>query len=422
MAAKTITLPQIPGVGAELEDYVAALFQASGYFVEKNIVERAPDEVLELDIVATYYSSAGAESMIVEAKGGKWGYPDIFKVVGWMRYLGQRQGAFFVKNGSKDVEQVRARFDPLNVKFVDLGDFSAAIEIFKDAGLGMPSGNGDVALWRYSNMIERRMTSKLMAFMKSNGDKEGPREIVNYHRLVSNGVFFAQTALDTVALLYEAYKSHPKLSLACARELEGEPFDAFDVSGPSVLIRRVLLEGSPVLLQTSLYAEHRARLAILRGAVNLLMLEGELGLSDATYDSLPSSFCDGIAWLRKRKTYFRYPVLWQHLLWGWGGFYLTHKLDDEYKWMSSFSGVPRDEIPSALAAFDKFFPIDGGWFVEAGRSDILAVKMMPMAFQGLGVHHRAKRYGYASVNEFGGAAYTITNLARWYANTFDFLS
>lgn len=70
MSNNAVVLTDIPNAGTDLEDYVAALYQATGYYIEKNLVERAPDEVLELDIVATYYHESQSSSMIVEAKGG----------------------------------------------------------------------------------------------------------------------------------------------------------------------------------------------------------------------------------------------------------------------------------------------------------------------------------------------------------------
>lgn len=38
----TVTLSEIPEPGDDLEDYVAALFQPAGFFVEKNLTERDP--------------------------------------------------------------------------------------------------------------------------------------------------------------------------------------------------------------------------------------------------------------------------------------------------------------------------------------------------------------------------------------------
>lgn len=87
MGNKVVTLPESPK-GEELEDYIAALFQASGHFVEKQIIERDPADILELDIFATDYGPDEVVRRLVEVKGGKWGFTDLFKVVGWMEYLG----------------------------------------------------------------------------------------------------------------------------------------------------------------------------------------------------------------------------------------------------------------------------------------------------------------------------------------------
>ena len=72
----SITIPDVPASGADLEDYVAALFQSAGFFVEKNIVERTDpgSPVLELDGVATSYAETPAQAVLIEAKGGDWGY------------------------------------------------------------------------------------------------------------------------------------------------------------------------------------------------------------------------------------------------------------------------------------------------------------------------------------------------------------
>ncbi|WP_028813591.1 hypothetical protein [Streptomyces flavidovirens] len=73
MSKRVVKLPDIPGAGEELEDYIAALFQASGHFVEKQIVESDPADLLELDIVTTDYAGEQASRRLIEVKGGKGG-------------------------------------------------------------------------------------------------------------------------------------------------------------------------------------------------------------------------------------------------------------------------------------------------------------------------------------------------------------
>ena len=83
-----VKLPQIPK-DHNYEDFIAAHLNAEGYFLERGIHKREGEEILELDIVTNKYTSAGEiEKTFLEAKSGhKWGFPDIFKVKGWMVYL-----------------------------------------------------------------------------------------------------------------------------------------------------------------------------------------------------------------------------------------------------------------------------------------------------------------------------------------------
>jgi hypothetical protein len=68
-------------------------------------------EVLELDIVATDYGSEERRSVLAEVKCGGWGFPDLFKLVGWMQYLGIEYGAFFIsKSAHKDIATVKAKW------------------------------------------------------------------------------------------------------------------------------------------------------------------------------------------------------------------------------------------------------------------------------------------------------------------------
>ncbi|MFE3525345.1 hypothetical protein ACFXOD_27695 [Streptomyces sp. NPDC059161] len=72
MGNKVVALPENPQ-GEALEDYKAALFQASGHFVEKQIIESDPADILELGIFATDYGPEKEVGRLIEAKGGGWG-------------------------------------------------------------------------------------------------------------------------------------------------------------------------------------------------------------------------------------------------------------------------------------------------------------------------------------------------------------
>jgi hypothetical protein len=116
--AKTaVELPDIPSQATDLEDAAAALYQASGYFVERNVIEKDVNEILELDVVATSYEADSPSSVIAEAKSGDWGYADLFKLYGWMHYLRITRGALFVTKTpeGKELAKVRAKIAPLGI-------------------------------------------------------------------------------------------------------------------------------------------------------------------------------------------------------------------------------------------------------------------------------------------------------------------
>ncbi|MFE9552513.1 hypothetical protein ACFYOD_03325 [Streptomyces sp. NPDC006703] len=54
--------------------------------MENQITESDPADIRELDIFATDYGPEKAVRRLIEAKGGGWGFTDLFKVVGWMKY------------------------------------------------------------------------------------------------------------------------------------------------------------------------------------------------------------------------------------------------------------------------------------------------------------------------------------------------
>lgn len=433
MATKAIHLPDVPEAGPGLEDYVAALFQASGHYVEKNLIQRDPEEVLELDVVATDYSAEEPFSTLVEAKGGAWGYPDAFKMVGWMAYLGMKRGALFVKKADKDLDAVNERITTLGLKVIMLDDFSKATDTFSDAGFGTKADDVLVTLWRHSFNRERHLTKLVQAQKKSMQDRKGPAAALDYQRLTNDGTFFARTPRESLDILYNAYKEHPKLTLAAALELDGLPFDPQVGATTSPKLIEAMRQGNHPLLQACMYTEHRARIALLKAAVDYCCAHPDgpprlqpgqvLDWEALLYVALPTSFQDALLWLRKQPTFKRYALFWQQFMWGWGGFYLEDRVEQEFVWMSKYSGIPEAEIPTALEAYDRFFPA-GGWLVAPGATDARRVKMTPMLFHGIGAHHRRQEYnvkeGFSELN--CKSFYTAKDLASWVNCTVNFLA
>lgn len=413
-----VELSDFPETGEELEDYVAALFLAAGHFVEKNITEQ---NVLELDIVATDYEQDPPRVILSEAKSGHWGYGELFKVVGWMRYLKITEGAFFCQGADgKNLDHVAGVFEPMDVALVDLGDFADPVGTFTAAGLPLIEHPDEITHWRWVHHTERLLTARLISMAKDS-DAEGPRAVLTYHRLVNDGIFFEPTIASRLQALYAAYQSHPRLTLSCAREMDGHAFDPEVLPGSaSDRITEALRLGDHLLLQAAFYAEHRAKLAILKAAIDMacrlpkvvakLVGPGfKMGVP-----LLPESFVEGLAWLTSQPTYKQYARLWQTFLWSWGGFYLEDREEQEFAWLSAHSGVPENEIGTALDAFDQFFPAGPSWITTAGMTHCRIVKMVPVMFRGLGAYHRMLAYGVETYQALGYADYTGSDMARWH--------
>ena len=83
-----IDTPKLPK-DDDYEDYISSYFLAKGYFVESRL-RLSPDstEILELDLVCSPSDSLGYDRILVDAKSGSWGFPDLFKIFGWRTYLG----------------------------------------------------------------------------------------------------------------------------------------------------------------------------------------------------------------------------------------------------------------------------------------------------------------------------------------------
>jgi hypothetical protein len=406
-----VELPAVPAAGRELEDYVAGLFQAAGYFVERGIHERSFTDILELDAVATRYDAPTPTSILVEAKGGRWGFPDVFKVVGWMQYLGISRGGFFVREAAFPAlpSKVREKMAPLGVALVDLADFRDPVERFQAAGFGVIREPRMTGLWRYSFWVERNLLERLRACRRQAPPGSAPAAVLAYHDLIHDHVFFIKEEDERLRLLYEAYRSHPKLTLSLAQEIGGGTKAA-----RNEVVRQALFEGQHASLQASLYIEHRARISILKAAIDLLCR----GSDGSPRRGLPASFSKGLRVLRERPSFLRYALLWQVFLWGLGGFYLADRADEELGWLSDQTGIPREELPRALASFDDLFPLgESSWLVPLKGTSIVATKMVPMPFRGIGALQRLRRYGLRTYDDLGYTDRTAHDLNRWHRST-----
>ena len=185
-----------------------------------------------------------------------------------------------------------------------------------------------------------------------------------------------------------------------------------------------MISGRCALLQACFYLEHRARLSILKAAIDYVCLKEagllrprppaeEIDYEQLLFEILPASFHAGLNQLKTEPYFRRYALFWQVFLWGFGGFYLRDRKGVEFEWLAEQTGVPVEEIPRALRAFDILFPTADSWVTEAGPSQCTIVKMVPLAFRGLGAYHRLRRYKLKQYKDFNYKDYTINDLVKW---------
>ncbi|ANE40849.1 hypothetical protein JM64_01620 [Fervidobacterium ngatamarikiense] len=395
--------------GKDFEDYVAALLQVSGAFVERNI---SGGDILELDIVATnFLNEESSETTIVEVKSGDWGLTDAFKLKGWMEFLGKEKGLMVYSRHfgkTMGIEKVRSRLAKIGVELRnvsnDLDDWERAMSSLK-LQRNDKICKYDIEIWTKSYKLERKVIECLNSLKKgtsnckfTNQDSSPncAKDIHDYYNTVNNKVFFLE---DNVEKLNELYKDHSskgyRLSERCMAGLQRDTSEKRSI--PHELFDQTFYNCEFNILQISTYVEHKARLSILRTATELLI---NSSLKD--FAKLPGSLSKGMSRIRSEKYFYLYPTFWQWFLWAFGGFILKERENDEYKILSDKTGLPVEEVKNAMEVYNKLFPIRGGkkWLVDLSDRDgyeqkieLKQVILFPCVLRGLGVLYRTYLYG-----------------------------
>jgi len=144
-------------------------------------------------------------------------------------------------------------------------------------------------------------------------------------------------------------------------------------------------------------------LAILKNAIDYkLYKDAGIGnktenvkiLGDITLmDFLPLSFKKGLDVISKHRYFHMYPIFWQWFMWLFGGFILKDYEEKEHEVLSQKTGIPIEEIPNALEAYQILFPRDDGWLTDLSpNSNIKMMKMFPVPFMGVGANYRRLLY------------------------------
>ncbi len=436
-----VALPKLPQ-GPEFEEYVSAYFQCGGFHVERQLIERGEDEVLELDIITTNYrQNAVPDIRLLEIKSGKWGFADIFKVKGWMVYLGLSDGKFVVREDRKFLLFFVGKSKSLGIDLIcipDLKDTAKALKSFTNID---HCEGFETPCWRFSYWTERNVLKRLYAAKKKDHKVQRYNALAEYFFLINSRTFFTENIVLRVEQLYKTFQEFPNISAKCANESMGKPFDAEYEALPKEVFAETYYECRLNDVAISCFIEHRARLAILKNAIDYIIYRNagdksktvaveSITMSGKTWEwshmnFLPKAFRDGLDEIAKEPYFHCYPVFWQWFLWFFGGFILTDLREKEYELFARYTGVPSKEIPNAIQAYEKLFPMDKGWFTDLGpNSKIEKIKMMSVPFMGIGANVR--RFAYAKSEDFEkiptGGQFTIKDLKTWNNTTVELLS
>ncbi len=429
-------LPDLP-VGKEFEEFLAAYLQASGRYVERNIIDRQEQDVLELDIIATDYKKATAPDLsLIEVKSGDWGFGDVFKLRGWLHYLNLPHGILLVNAIRDPFEFYQKIGESIGIAVIAVPDLKKTNESLKPVGVSAKVKPDDVLTWRFSYWAERQLLAMLTAKKKSSASCKRYFALDRYISLVNNRLFFTKNVIQRADALYDTFREYPHISAKVGHEMCGADFDREQEKIPGNVFEACYYKGQLNDLCISTYVENRARLSVMKSAIDYrlfkeagsdqnekeLIVFGDKKFEIGLLDALPKSFKGGLNKLATHKYFHRYPVFWQWFLWFFGGFIWLEREKEEHALLAERTGIPVEEIPNALSAYEILFEREGGWFRDIESIRVMA--LVPPPFMGVGANFR--RLVYSDKKDFEGlkisGTYAKLNLLRFNNMTVELLN
>jgi len=424
--SEPIELNKIPK-DEEYEDYICAFLQAGGLYVERSIIHREVEELLELDILTTNFQQTSADNLLIEIKSGGWGFSDIFKIRGWLTYLNYENGCFIVQKSNPSIEYFKDKAKELNIKLIDNSDLSQTKNSLNHL-LQIQPEESEIEIIRLAFLLERKLLKRIKDLKKANYKAKGTLEcyakLDDYFFKINSGSFFTRDPIKRINQLFESYLKNKNITAKICHELNGGAFDDVDVNElTNRCYEETFYKAENSILQVSLYVEHLARITILKCVIEHLVdkLKGDYDETKFSnilnYTSLPNTIREGLSEIKDDIYFHLYPRFWQFFTYVFGGFILTDLKDKEFDLLSRKTGVPIDEIPNAFDAFNKVFPHIGGWFFKFPKSQIEWHRFFPIALSGVGANYRKLVYTeddtYKSLGKILTDDMTMSDLAKW---------
>lgn len=402
------------------EDYICAYLQSGGLYVEKSIIYREEAELLELDIISTDFTNTGSSVLLLEIKSGNWGFSDVFKVKGWMDFLGMTNGAFIVRQSRDHMQYYIDKASELSIRLI-CNDNLENTQTALNAIAANPSDANVIQTLRFSYKLERKIHSIIKQKKREFPDVRSYRDLSNYLFMLNSSSFFTKSPLERINRLFRAYLDHKNISSKLADELSNGVYNEEIVELSSQTYSAVFYQCTNDNIYPALYVEHQARLTILKCCIEYLVNAGTLNvdafIEALNFQGLPNNIKTGLEVIVTDTHFRRYPMFWQFFTYVMGGFVLTDFENEEYEYMSEHTGVPVDQIPNAFDAFNKLFPTNNGWMHNFPKSNISWHKFFPLPLSGIGANHR--RIIHSEIQEYDDlflkikGVHTKTDLIKW---------
>jgi len=416
-----IELPKIPK-DKDYEDYLCAYLQAGGLYVERNIIHREVEELLELDILTTDFQQDSAENLLVEIKGGDWGFSDIFKIRGWLTYLHFDQGCFIVQKSRPSISYFQDKAKELNIRLIDNSDLTKTKETLSSF-FNIEPEKAEIETIRFAYLLERKQLTQIKQLKKKFPGLKSYQNLDDYFFKTISGSFFSRDPIRRINKLFDTFIKYKNITAKICHELNGGDFDDDITELSSKCFSDTFYKAENNILHVSLYVEHLARVTILMCAIKHLIdrLKGNYDPKDISnqleYLTLPNTIKTGLTEITKDKYFYLYPRFWQFFTYVFGGFILTDIEEQEFELLSKKTGVPVDEIPNAFDAFNKLFPRNDGWFFKFPNSSIRWHRLFPISFCGLGANYRRLVYtddkDYDNLYKLLSNDMTPFDLSKW---------
>lgn len=375
----SVALPSKGPNADQYEDFVSAALTALGFYLERRLtLKDGGTEILELDAVATPSGAQYEQRILIDAKSGSWGIGDIFKLFGWRMYLGISQGVLAYKDPIDAIKSSVCsgigKATSISPQHVAPNVASVVNILPEQIALQGQDREALLATAWYSYIAERVCQAAFVAKTKEKPQSPGIASARDYSIALQQALIEKDPEIR-INSLYSAWTKCPRLIEACAPTTQ-PPFEL--QSG---------YENSHdfLWLQYAGMLEHRARVSIIKNAVDLITSGKNVKIG-------PPSFQSGVNALTTIADPYRVPYALQVFIEVFGGFMLTSTApESDAAFLSRLVGVATADLPATIALLDVFFPTGHSWqFSQKG--EIRRTLLIPCLWLGVGCFLRAIRF------------------------------